>query len=104
MSTTETNLRGGHRRLRFERLPDRSAPGSWLLGTSLATLALMGGDNITTEERLRRAERHVAEGAQHVDRQRLLVEELEGSGQNAATERRILRQLEALQALQVAEL
>lgn len=61
----------------------------------------MGGD---IQERLRCTECHVVEGAQNVDRQRELVEALERSGRNAATERRILRQLEAVQALQVADL
>jgi hypothetical protein len=67
----------------------------------LATLAVV--DYETLSQRLARLEKQVAEGERHLQMQRLTVENTEREGQSSATERRILRQLELVQAVEVAD-
>lgn len=60
-------------------------------------------DYETLSQRLARLEKQVAEGERHLQTQRLTVENMESEGENSATERRILRQLELVQAVEVAD-
>ena len=54
-------------------------------------------------EHLDQARRHVAEGAEHVVRQRELVARMERDGHDTAEARRLLGQFEEMQALHVAD-
>jgi cell division protein FtsX len=62
-------------------------------------------DRRTLEEHLAQAERHVALGARHLVRQRVIVADLERDGHvaAAATARDLLRQFEDVQALHVSD-
>jgi len=60
-------------------------------------------DYETLSQRLARLEKQVAEGERHLQMQRLTVENTEREGENSATERRILRQLELVQAVEIAD-
>jgi hemerythrin len=55
------------------------------------------------EELLAEADRHVAEGEQHVARQREMVAELERDGHDAKAARELLRQFEQTLAMHVAD-
>ena len=51
---------------------------------------------------LAQAERHVAQGAEHIRRQRILIEELSRDGHAIQQAEQLLAQFEDLQALRVA--
>ena len=53
------------------------------------------------EEHMAMSDRHVALGAQHIERQRKLVAELERDGHDTALAKWLLRQLEELQVLHI---
>lgn len=55
------------------------------------------------EERLKQAERHVAEGAEHVRRQHEIVARLEKGGHDAGSAKELLGQFEEIQAMHVAD-
>jgi hypothetical protein len=54
-------------------------------------------------EHLEQAERHVRQGAVHIENQRTLVADLERQGQDTARSRSLLRQFEQMQELHVAD-
>ena len=58
---------------------------------------------MTLLERYARAQWQVAQGELQLRRQRALILTLQGSGQSVAAEQKILRQLECIQALDVAD-
>jgi hemerythrin len=55
------------------------------------------------QEHVAQAERHVAEGEQHVARQREIVAELERDGHDAESARQLLKTLEELLAMHIAD-
>jgi hypothetical protein len=60
-------------------------------------------DRELVQEHLHLAERHVAQGAELVERQRRLIEKLESDGHDTTAARTILRTLEDTQAIHVAD-
>ena len=60
-------------------------------------------DRAQLAEHLAQAERHVSLGEAHLQRQRILVTELERTGADAGEARRLLANLEEMQSLHVAD-
>jgi len=58
---------------------------------------------MTLLERYARAQWQVAQGELQLRRQRALIETLQRSGKNVAAEQKLLRQLERIQALDLAD-
>jgi hypothetical protein len=54
-------------------------------------------------DHLAQAERHVAEGKEHLDRQRQILAELQRDGHDTAEAKKLLATFEALQAQHVAD-
>ena len=70
--------------------------GRWPFRWLIMDLAILS-------ERLAQAERHVAEGVQHIVRQRTIVADLERNGHDTTLARELLAQFQSTQALHIAD-